>query len=396
MDTTENKTKDYFNQTLTQTKTAITKLFDTVDNIDRKLYGRRMKLFIWGCLLVLVLAPLLDELLGVRSYRLTFYSTLLFFIFLVLLLLAFVGSWRDDTGNWSLPRAKSRLQTYYETLKDTVDTIKTTSQDENLFTVGQVLFFGGIAWKALQNISVFIRKPIEGLFSTRFSSLRKFEVFTNHYYWVPIIIGLGVIFYLYKKNPQILERIKNELRQLFGWGSSEPTKYSNEIVKVDIRQNNDLVINAKNEHQINSIKSASNSTLFSDFATALQNWNPRGAYYEYEYQDRLYRHLRKNMPDATIQLEYPIGDSSLGNKGRADIVVNDTILIEMKRDSSTGAVQRAKGQIHQYSEIWNNRGPVVLLLCDYNYEYARLSFSPTMTELAKLNRPVITIVAKPK
>lgn len=396
MDTTENKTKDYINQTLTQTRTALTKLFDTVDNIDRKLYGRRMKFFIWGCLLVLILAPLFDELLGVRYDRLTFYSTLLFFIFLVVLVLAFVGSWRDDTGNWSLPRAKSRLQTYYETLKDTVETTRTTSQDENLFTLGQFLFFGGIAWKALQNISVFIRKPIEGLFSTRFSSLRKFEVFTNHYYWIPIIIGLGVIFYLYKKNPQILERIKNELRQLFGWGSDEQTKYSNEIVRVEIKPTNELVINAKTEQQINSIKSASNSTLFNDFATALQNWNPRGAYYEYEYQDRLYRHLRKNMPDATVELEYPIGDSSLGNKGRADIVVNDTILIEMKRDSSAGAVQRAKGQIHQYSEIWNNRGPVVLLLCDYDYEHARLSFNPTMVDLAKLNRPVMTIVAKAK
>lgn len=396
MDTTENKTKDYINQTLTQTKTAMTKLFDTVDNIDRKLYGRRMKFFIWGCLLVLILAPLLDELLSVRGDKLTFYSTLVFFIFLVVLVLAFVGSWRDDTGNWSLPRAKSRLQTYYETLKDTVETTRTTSQDENLFTLGQILFFGGIAWKALQNISVFIRKPIEGLFSARFTSLRKFEIFTNHYYWVPIIIGLGVIFYLYKKNPQILERIKNELRQLFGWGSDEQTKYSNEIVKVEIKPTNELVINAKTEQQINSIKLASNSTLFNDFATALQNWNPRGAYYEYEYQDRLYRHLRKNLPDATVELEYPIGDSSLGNKGRADIVINDTILIEMKRDSSAGAVQRAKGQIHQYSEIWNNKGPVVLLLCDYDYEHARLSFTPTMTDLVKLNRPVMTIVAKAK
>jgi hypothetical protein len=396
MDTAENKTKDYINQTLTQTKTAMTKLFDTVDNIDRKLYGRRMKFFIRGCLFVLILAPLLDELLGIRDDKITFYSTLVFFIFLVVLVLAFVGSWRDDTGNWSLQRAKSRLLTYYETFKDTVETTKTTSQDENLFTLGQFLFFGGIAWKAFQNISVFVRKPIEGLFSTRFTSLRKFEIFTNHYYWIPIIIGLGVIFYLYKKNPQILERIKNELRQLFGWGSDEQTKYSKDFLKVEIKPTNELVINAKIEQQINSIKSVSNSTLFNDFVTALQNWNPRGAYYEYEYQDRLYKHLRKNLPDATVELEYPIGDSSSGNKGRADIVINDTILIEMKRDSSAGAVQRAKGQIHQYSEIWNNKGPVVLLLCDYEYEHARLSFTPTMTDLVKLNRPVMTIVVKAK
>jgi hypothetical protein len=396
METTENKTKDYINQALIQTKTAMTKLFDSVDNIDRKLYGRRMKFFIWGCLLVLIIAPIIDELIGVGGDELTFYSTLLFFIFLVLLVLAFVGSWRDDTGNWSLQRAKSRLQVYYETLKDTVETTRTNSKDENIFTLGQFLFFGGIAWKALQNISVFVRKPIEGLFSSRFPSMRKFEIFTNHYYWVPIILGLGVIFYLYKKNPQILVRIKNELRQLFGWSSAEQTRYSNEVVRVNIRPTNELVINAKIEQQINNIKLANKSTLFNDFATALQSWNPRGAYYEYEYQDRLYRHLRKHLPDATVDLEYPIGDSSLGNKGRADIVVNDTILIEMKRDSSAGSVQRAKGQIQQYSDIWNNRGPVVLLLCDYDYEHARLSFNSTMQDLAILNRHVLTIVAIPK
>jgi hypothetical protein len=396
MDATENNSMDYINQTLAQTKTVITKLFDTFENIDRKLYGRRMKFFIRGCLLVLILAPLLDELLGVSGDKLTFYSTLVFFIFLVVLVMAFIGSWRDDTGNWSIPRAKSRLKTFYETLKDTVETTSTNSKDEFFFTVGQFLFFGGIAWKALQNISVFVRKPIEELFSTRITSLKKFEIFTNHYYWFPIIIGLGVIFYLYNKNPQILERIKNELRQLFGWGSNEQSKYSNETVKVEIKPTSDLVINAKEEQQINRIKSASNSLLFNDFATALQNWNPRGAYYEYEYQDRLYRHLRKNLPDATIELEYPIGDSSIGNKGRADIVINHTILIEMKKDSSASAIQRAKGQIHQYSEIWNHKGPVVLILCDYDYEHARLSFTPTMNDLVKLNRPVMTIVAKAK
>jgi hypothetical protein len=397
MKITKNKTKDYISQILTQTETAKTKLFDTVDNINRKLYGKQLKLFIWGSLLVLIIAPLFDELFGVRNDRVTYVSTCIFFAFLVVLVLSFVGSWRDDySGNWSLPRAKARLQTYYETLKDTADNTRTTSKDENLFTLGQILFFGGIVWKALQNISVFIRTPIEKLFSTRFTSLRKFEVFTNHYYWVPTIIGLGVIFYLYKKNTQILERIKNELRQLFGSGSDELTKYSNELVRIEIKPTNELVINAKTEQQINSIKLASNSTLFNDFATALQNWNPIGADYEYEYQNRLYRHLRKNMPDATIELEYPIGDSFSGNKGRADIVINDKILIEMNRDSSYGAVQRAKAKIHQYSEIWNNKGPVVLLLCDYAYKHARLSFTPSMKYLAKLNRPVLTIVAKAK
>jgi len=153
-------THEFLNQTLNQTKTAITKIFDKIDNLDRALYGRRMKLFLWGCLLVLIASPIFDSLLGVDNDRLTYYSTLLFTIFILLMLLAFIGSWRDDSGNWSIARAKSRLNTYYESIKDTIQTTRTTSQSENIFTIGQILFIGSIIWKALQNISVFIRKPM--------------------------------------------------------------------------------------------------------------------------------------------------------------------------------------------------------------------------------------------
>jgi len=393
---TETKTtKDYINQTLTQTNTAITKLFDTVDTIDRNFYGRRMKFFIWGCILVLMVAPLLDELLGVKQDRITYFSTLVFLIFVLIVVLAFVGAWRDDTGNWTWHRAKSRLLTYYETSKDQLQTNKTNSQDENLFKLGQYLFFGGVAWKAFQNLSVFVRKPIEGLFSTRLKSFRNFERFTNHYYWVALVLGIAVIAYLYNKNPQIVERIKNELRQLFGSGSDH-TKYKVEVVKISQNINTELVINSKTEEHVKATISSSTSILFNDFVTALQNWNPRQANYEYEYQDRLYRHLRKHLPDANIEMEYPIGENHLGSRGRADIVVNDTILIEMKRDSSAGAIQRAKGQISQYSEIWKDKGPVILLLCDFNYEKARLAFTPTMNDLTKLQRPALTIVTRTK
>jgi hypothetical protein len=50
----------------------------------------------------------------------------------------------------------------------------------------------------------------------------------------------------------------------------------------------------------------------------------------------------------------------------------------------------------QYSEAWKNKGPVILLLCDYNYEHAKTAFSSAMQDLLKLERPVLTIVVKTK
>lgn len=396
MERTETKTtKDFISHSLTQTKTALTKLFDTVDSIDRKFYGKRMKFFIWGCISVLIAAPIFDELLGVKQDRITYFSTLVFLIFILIIVLSFVGAWRDDSGNWTLQRAKFRLQTYYETTKDQLQTTRINSKDENLYKLGRYLFFGGIAWKAFQNLSVFVRKPIESLFRTRLITFRNFERFTNHYYWIVLLLGIVIIVFLCNKNPHIVDRIKNELRQLFG-NEIIGTKYTSQIVRILHDTNSELVISSKKEEHVSAAILSSNSNLFKDFITALHNWTPKGAYYEYEYKDRLYRYLRKHLPSANIELEYPIGRNNLGSRGRADIVVNETILIEMKRDSSAGAIQRAKGQVLQYSEIWKDKGPVILLLCDYDYEQARLAFTSTMCDLVKLERPALTIVAKPK
>jgi hypothetical protein len=227
-------------------------------------------------------------------------------------------------------------------------------------------------------------------------SMRHFERTTNHYYWWGLLLGAGIVYYLYRKNPQILERLKIEARQLFGWKESTNSTYRTEVVTIVSKAEGDLVINAKVEAHVNGILASSKSNLFSDFIKALQSWHPRTAHLEYEFQDSLYRHLRKHMQYAQIETEFPIGSAEHGNKGRADVVVNDTILIEMKRDGSAGAIQRAKGQVFQYSEIWNGKGPVILLLCDYEFEHAKTVYTPTMLDLTKLKRPALTIVAKPK
>jgi hypothetical protein len=114
------------------------------------------------------------------------------------------------------------------------------------------------------------------------------------------------------------------------------------------------------------------------------------------YRDKLFQHLCKYLPEANVISESPIGFNYVGSRGRADIVINDTILIEMKSDSRAGAIQRAKGQILQYSEFWEDKGPVILVLCDYDYEKAKLAFASTMDDLAKLQRPALVFVARPQ
>jgi len=77
------------------------KFFDTIDNIDRYLYGRKMKNFILGSIMVLVIAPLLDEILEIPYDRLTYLTTFIFFLYTVIIILAWVSAWRDDEGKWT-------------------------------------------------------------------------------------------------------------------------------------------------------------------------------------------------------------------------------------------------------------------------------------------------------
>src|SRR6185312_10198332 len=123
------------------------RFFDTIDEIDRYFYGRKMKNFIQGTILVLIVAPLLDEVLEVPYDRLTFLATFSFFLYTVIIILAWISAWRDDNGQWTWSCTKDRLITYYETFKDEAVTTRTNSLDENLYKMGWRLFFGGICWK---------------------------------------------------------------------------------------------------------------------------------------------------------------------------------------------------------------------------------------------------------
>ena len=386
-------TKQLLNKTFNQTKTFTTKLFDSADNIDRMLYGIRMKLFIAGCFLVLFIAPLVDYFIGEDGW-ITFLMTLIFLLFILVLVFSFIGSWRDDNGNVTWERTKARLRTYYAILNDTLSSTKASSQIEILYRLGVFLFLGGVAWRAIQNVSLLIRK-IADIFGGALQILIEFEKFTSQFFWIPITLGVSILLYLYNSNTLILYRIKSEIRQFFGVAQNSNSKYSTEIVSINATMVTDLVINAKEERHLTEVMAMSNSMLFNDFAMALQNWNPRGATTEFHYQDRLLRHLKKILPEASIESEYPLQKFS-GRKGRADIVINDSILIELKKDSSAGGIQRAIGQVGEYSTIWQNKGPVILLLCDYDFEHAKAAYLPLMQDQMKLGRPVLTIVAKVK
>jgi hypothetical protein len=92
----------------------------------------------------------------------------------------------------------------------------------------------------------------------------------------------------------------------------------------------------------------------------LSEWKPRSFdLSEKQHEDDLYRWLRQKLPDVPIVVQYGIA------KGKADIVIQDWYVIELKLgfDADVGEFDRCLGQLERYRQKWvaKDRGPVYLL-----------------------------------
>lgn len=97
------------------------------------------------------------------------------------------------------------------------------------------------------------------------------------------------------------------------------------------------------------------------------------------------------MPGANPQRERPVGNRAEGTAGRADLVVSDAVLIEMKRGLTTTSAQRAVGQVRMYARAWHN-GPLILLLCDADPAIVQQFLGREMMTLRN-EAPVLVVLA---
>jgi hypothetical protein len=355
-------------------------VLDKCDIVDRWMYGWRMKAFIMLSVATVLIAPIIDHFL--KADPVTLWLTRLFVLFLLVSFLSWISGWRDDEGNWTWGRARSRLGVYWRSTRDFVVSFYRKSPDHKLFALGASGVIGGICFKAINNVSVFIRLPMEGWLDRPIRILRKIEGFTNPGYYI-MLAGTAILAYAYYKHPELFKW--QTLRQLLGF------KSQNHAQKISVSHMHP-VVDLKGGSSQALIARAGSSPFFNEFVQALHEWKPKQFYYEYKYQDNLYEHLRKRFPEASIELEKPIGSRAQGTAGRADVVINDTILIEMKKGTGAAVFDRAKGQVYKYSQAWGAKGPVVLLLCDTEYDKAHPVFAPFISDQQKLNRDMVAVV----
>jgi hypothetical protein len=111
---------------------------------------------------------------------------------------------------------------------------------------------------------------------------------------------------------------------------------------------------------------------------------------EREYQDRLLKRLLASMPEAN-----PRSERWIGNGARADILIGTDsggLLIEMKVHANTSALDRLIGQTRRYLDVW--RGPMLLVLCKTGPEVtARLESE--VRQMRQQGHAVIAVLAAP-
>lgn len=220
----------------------MTKVLDFADRIDSWLYGYRLKLFIGLSFAVVIIAPFIDSATNNWRDRWTAWSTAFLFIFVLIITFAWIGSLRDDEGKWSFKRVRKRIWTYIQINIDFFKDSFSLPLEEKLYRLSTSFIIGTFCWKALQNLSVFIRKPIEALFHTRLSGLRSFEKFTNQWTLWLFLVGTAVlIFAITKHKDKILEYL---MRDFFPFlKSKQSTKIEN--TQLQLPSTTDLVLNTR-------------------------------------------------------------------------------------------------------------------------------------------------------
>lgn len=105
--------------------------------------------------------------------------------------------------------------------------------------------------------------------------------------------------------------------------------------------------------------------LFDDILREVNQWVPSKAYdHERKFQDELQDYLDENLnsgsgdPLMGSQRDIPV--SKEHGKSKADIAVDDSVGIEMKRDLSNSQNKKLRGQIEDYLDNYNY---VIVLAC---------------------------------
>ncbi len=364
-------------------------LLGSADAIDRVLYGARV-LVVALAAFVTVLASTLEAWLprGLVAKNwpqpdapiITALSTFAFTSLLMTLFIARLGSLRDDDGQWSVELIQRRAHELRVDVGAVFSAFGTMESALRWKAFGRVTLFAGFLVLALRNIWVLATITLDEFVGLRVPELEA----ASH---GAMILGIAAA-------------MLGLLAWLTGWSKLRQQPITRSLHPTEQERAQILTavgalpstIDCNDTDNVQRLARHAGHPVLVELLQLLATWKPHQRDYEDQYQASLHRFIRKRMPGSNPQRERPIGSRGEGTAGRADIIVAESVLIEMKRGVNTSTAQKAVGQIKMYMRGWS-QGPIILLLCDAASENAERYLRREIEDLRAKGSSVVLVLA---
>ncbi|WP_437968084.1 hypothetical protein WMF04_01760 [Sorangium sp. So ce260] len=351
---------------------------DQSDRLDARLYGERVRIIGFAAA-VTVVASFVDELGWPSTPVLTAFSSYVFLLLATVLLAARLGALRDDAGNWTLALVRRRTSEAVTAAMESAAARRALPSSLRWIALGKATCFLGLLALAVRNSVVLFCLTVEELSGAQLAPAQALD--RNLLYGGVVALACGMSLWLLGR--RLLDKDPSaKLRPL--------DSHDQERLRAAVEALPPL-IDCADAAQVRELARRAGHPILEQLLGALVDWKPRRFEHEDQYQGSLHRLLRRKMPGADPQRERPVGNRAERTAGRADLVVSDAVLIEMKRGITTATAQRAVGQVRMYVRAWN-KGPVMLLLCDADPSAARQFLGREMMDLRK-QAPVMLVLA---
>jgi hypothetical protein len=345
------------------------------DAVDRQLFGYRAKVVAIAASLA-VLASAVEPQLEHPAPVLMAVATWLFMGLLVVLLLARLGSFRDDEGGWSAELVSRKFGEGITGWREALSDLGVLPGPARLHAAGRAMATLGIVVLAFRNLFTLATITVTELTPFQLAFDPSLDRTILH---VGIgVAGLGVAC------------------RLLGWltrpqGASKHLDRADQERVVAASNALPLVLDCAEPATVAEAAHLAGHPLLRQVLELLATWRPRRFDYEDQYEASLHGFIRLRLPWASPEKQYPLRMPEGGRALRADLVVNQCVLIEMKRGLDRSSAQRALGQVQMYHRAWG-RGPVVLLLCDTDRATADRCIVPELRVLRN-HIPVLLVLA---
>lgn len=333
--------------------------FDFWVLLDYYLQGKHRNLYVYGAIFVVLVAPILDYILLPQRMSITVISTHAFLLLLIFSTLAWAGKFKNEHNQWSFKRAFHRFKLYFFTIKDIFTTLLSKDKHHKWFIFGTFLIMVGFIFKALQNVSEVIRRPLEMYTDRPLKGIVFFEQVTSVGF---VLVGIGLVIL-------ITLNILNKEYNLFKIFIQK--KHRPHVMQLAV-DNNLTVVNSRDKLQISGLLASNPDPIFKATMNALSLWRPKKMRLESEYEDDLLAFMTKKLRRNQLKVEsqYIIKDEH--EYGRVDLVIHDSIFIEMKKKVNNKEIENATGQVLKYQRILEKSDvPIILLIVDDNYEHIK-------------------------